>query len=558
MKRLIRSLLSMALSVFVGLNTVCAVFAQETLVLERIEPIWVVAEATSESIQIEDYLLSRFYSEKKARNILGAGQRLDSNTRFIYDIAVPFVREIAQGERSLAYLKIQAQELENKGMNIVLVGNTSQEKAASLEQMVNWRSFLSALLHDCAYELYWFDKTCGIRVSATTTKRDNETVVDTFLLAFPVVEDLQGEGYTFSDDCTPVVDTTMAIRAEQAVENAQQIVDKYACLRDYEKVIAYKDAICALVRYDREATISGSFSRDADPWQLLNVFDGDPSTNVVCEGYAKAFQYLCELTDFTGNVHCWTATGTTGEPHMWNIVTLDGKNYLADVTNSDENTMGSDGSLFLAGGKGSLEEGYWTAHGMHYRYDASVLALWGSEENSILRLSPDDYIPEELPEDTAEPPEDATEPPDDVQTEPERVETVPMYRLYNPNSGEHFYTGSEEERNELTVVGWYYEGISWNAPRKGGNPVYRVFNPNAGDHHYTMSWTEVTNLVAVGWNYEGVAWNSASDDNIPLFRLWNPNAQSGTHHYTGSEEERDNLVRIGWILEGIGWFGMLK
>ena len=138
----------------------------------------------------------------------------------------------------------------------------------------------------------------------------------------------------------------------------------------------------------------------------------------------------------------------------------------------------------------------------------------------------------------------------------ERIEITPMYRLYNPNSGEHFYTGSIEERDLLVKAGWNYEGVAWNAPVSEGAPVYRVFNPNAGDHHYTMSWEEITNLVAVGWQYEGICWNSASPDNLPIYRLYNPNAETGCHHYTGSEEERDNLVAVGWIYEGIGWFGI--
>lgn len=32
-----------------------------------------------------------------------------------------------------------------------------------------------------------------------------------------------------------------------------------------------------------------------------------------------------------------------------------------------------------------------------------------------------------------------------------------MYRLYNPNSGEHFYTADSNERDHLTGVGWVYE-----------------------------------------------------------------------------------------------------
>ena len=140
------------------------------------------------------------------------------------------------------------------------------------------------------------------------------------------------------------------------------------------------------------------------------------------------------------------------------------------------------------------------------------------------------------------------------------IQTTPMYRLYNPNSGEHFYTGSIQERDTLIIAGWQYEGIAWNAPTNTGDPVYRLFNPNSGDHHYTMSAEECDNLVAVGWIYEGIAWNSAPVNHpeaLPLYRLYNPNADCGSHHYTGSEEERDMLVEVGWLYEGIGWFGML-
>ena len=137
-------------------------------------------------------------------------------------------------------------------------------------------------------------------------------------------------------------------------------------------------------------------------------------------------------------------------------------------------------------------------------------------------------------------------------------DTVPMHRLYNPYSGEHFYTGSIAERDNLVTAGWLYEGVAWNAPTASGDPVYRLFNPNTGDHHYTMSAEERDMLVSVGWIYEGVAWNSADSDNLPLYRLYNPNAFCGSHHYTGSEEERDHLVSLGWIYEGIGWYGLVN
>ena len=137
------------------------------------------------------------------------------------------------------------------------------------------------------------------------------------------------------------------------------------------------------------------------------------------------------------------------------------------------------------------------------------------------------------------------------------VETIAMLRLYNPNTGEHFYTGSTEERDNLVAAGWNYEGVAWNAPVVYGDPVCRYYDPETGDHHYTMCGTEGQELLEAGWNYENVAWNSASDEHLPIYRLYNPNAEIGAHHFTGSEEERDNLVAEGWIYEGIGWYALL-
>ena len=144
------------------------------------------------------------------------------------------------------------------------------------------------------------------------------------------------------------------------------------------------------------------------------------------------------------------------------------------------------------------------------------------------------------------------------EVEIEIGETTPMFRLYNPNSGEHFYTGSVEERENLMIAGWQYEGVAWNAPVNSGEHVYRLYNPNSGDHHYTMSADERDWLVSLGWQYEGVAWNSAGTDGVPQFRLYNPNADCGSHHYTSSTEERDYLVSLGWQYEGIGWYGTLN
>jgi uncharacterized protein YjdB len=85
-----------------------------------------------------------------------------------------------------------------------------------------------------------------------------------------------------------------------------------------------------------------------------------------------------------------------------------------------------------------------------------------------------------------------------------KASSISMYRLYNPNSGEHFYTSSASEKTTLVSAGWHYEGIGWTAPSVSSTPVYRLYNPNAGDHFYTSDASERDHLVSVGWNYEGI------------------------------------------------------
>ncbi|MGP1361508.1 MAG: hypothetical protein ACTTK5_03670 [Candidatus Fimenecus sp.] len=136
------------------------------------------------------------------------------------------------------------------------------------------------------------------------------------------------------------------------------------------------------------------------------------------------------------------------------------------------------------------------------------------------------------------------------------VKKISMYRLYNPNSGEHFYTKDTAEKNHLVSLGWKYEGIGWTAPSYSNTPVYRLYNPNAGEHHYTLDKKEKNNLVKVGWRYEGIGWYSDDAKGVPLYRQYNPNAFACNHNYTKSKVENDRLVSLGWKYEGIGWYGV--
>lgn len=132
------------------------------------------------------------------------------------------------------------------------------------------------------------------------------------------------------------------------------------------------------------------------------------------------------------------------------------------------------------------------------------------------------------------------------------VSKIPVYRVYNRNSGLHHYTVSVVERDLLVRAGWNDEGIAFNQPT-AGTPVYRAYNPNDGNHHWTVSKSEYDSLKRLGWHGEGVAWYQAADGPVTVWRAYNPG--NGEHLYTVSNFEYKSITSPGrgWKAEGIAW-----
>ena len=135
-----------------------------------------------------------------------------------------------------------------------------------------------------------------------------------------------------------------------------------------------------------------------------------------------------------------------------------------------------------------------------------------------------------------------------------------MYRLYNPNSGEHFYTSDEQEMNVLVSRGWKYEGVGWKAPSSSETPVYRLYNKTGGEHHYTTDKKERDALIKkYGWTDEGIGWYSDDSKRVKVYREYNPNAFANNHNYTPDTKEHKALInKYGWKDEGIAWYGSGK
>lgn len=256
------------------------------------------------------------------------GERLSGAAADFYEQEMAFCREVSDGKRTGTVFDLK---IKNK----MSVDKFSECWTAANDAFVYDNPELSFWLSGCEVSMSYYDKSRLVSAKVTM----NPT------------KDFSGSG-------SASVDGKKIKAFNDSLKNADRIVMKYKGKTDREKVEGYCNEICALTEYNTAA--AGSM-QGGNPWQMGWVFDGDPDTNVVCEGYAKALYYLCKK----GGVDCRCVTGTMdGGVHMWNIAVVDGKSYMVDVTNMDGFASQADidielpGLFLLSGAADRTENGF--------------------------------------------------------------------------------------------------------------------------------------------------------------------------------------------------------
>lgn len=344
----------------------------------------------------------------KARKSVGS--KLTGYEAVFYNYIASRLPYIAAGEQASTVFELSGDEyLEKKswtaaelGVDSILVQNEdgsysiTPETIRAVGRAINLDAAKvnSALLADFPYELYWYDKvksdafdfSSHYNMSASLDGSINEYVVEvtgTFTVKLRVVGDYAVDQYTVNTEKGQLVQSSAA--------NARAIVSRYSGYTDSEKLSKYREEICDLVSYNHEANMDDP-DVYGDPWQMIWVFDNDPGTEVVCEGYSKAFKYLCDQSNFSADINCITVTGvmrggTGAGRHMWNIVhNDDGRNYLVDVTNCDEGTIGAPDLLFMVPAEKIEEDHYQcmaNSTAISYVYDADMHLVFSDEELEI-------------------------------------------------------------------------------------------------------------------------------------------------------------------------------
>ena len=329
------------------------------------------------------------------------GNKLSGINKQMYDAAKERAEKIAKGEASSSVITIDISSnpyagrmwsLSEAGISswIGSDGYMSKDGVQFIYQQIGYDPSLviDALKNDCPYEMYWAGLSYGSNGFSVTSDRTKCGIGSTLTLSISVSVD-----YATSSAYT--VDTKKTSSIAIARDNVLNIVEANKDKSDYDKLRAYAIKISELADYNYDAVNNNA--PYGDPWQLVYVFDNNPDTNVVCEGFSKAFQYLVENSTFESDeLYSIIVDGRTTGNHMWNIVHMgDGQNYVVDITACEQwhRSLGPnylDKAFMNYAVSGDVNTGYVIKreHSVGtptYTYSADTKKLYSEEELTISR-----------------------------------------------------------------------------------------------------------------------------------------------------------------------------
>lgn len=146
-----------------------------------------------------------------------------------------------------------------------------------------------------------------------------------------------------------------------------------------------------------------------------------------------------------------------------------------------------------------------------------------------------------------------------------------MYRAYNTVADQHFYATSLGEYQVAVQAGYRDESTgpggfqTLTTLANGALPVHRLYNLQTGNHYYTVDANERDVLLSInpppatgndsrttGWRYEkdeGYVYLASQAGTTEIFRLYN--ASNGDHLYTENPAERDSALAIDEMQNGV-------
>lgn len=339
----------------------------------------------------------------------GAGVResLNEYEKNIYDYLKAEIEKIAAGTRTDTIINIPSSavglQYEYSAEDLQLGSITYENYTVATEKIqeiwlakISMKSVINALVSDMPYELFWFDvdstakKWCYDKESSVELDEVNSRI--TFPKTGIYVDLKVAEEFRATKESDTSTNASMMTAPKEAAKKAQDLAASYASLDDADRLDKYREEICNRVSFD--ASVTASAAR-----QLVSVFDENTDTNVSSAGYASAFQYLCDNSEFKSNkIKVYTLNGSITEEtsglrdlnHVWNMVHMNNDaNYFVDITYCDAGQIGASDKLFLVGGdtqdKGfliSVDEKY-----VGYGYRSDIKEIYNTKDYPLNKVN---------------------------------------------------------------------------------------------------------------------------------------------------------------------------
>lgn len=184
--------------------------------------------------------------------------------------------------------------------------------------------------YQTAIEAFTYDNPDVFYIDVTKMYINIETIQKIFSTKYNVYINSAKDPTYLLDGFTSKEQVEQCESQVMAVKN--QILNQIAGKNDIEKMKYIHDYLVDTIEYDQ------TFGEK----NIYNIYGALVSKTCVCEGYAKASQYLLNEAGLENIIITGTATNSDGktENHAWNYVNIDEKWYAIDTTWDDPIIVG--------------------------------------------------------------------------------------------------------------------------------------------------------------------------------------------------------------------------